>query len=63
MYSDEEYLNFIETIERCNATHERSIAKVYCIYSENSTMVMDIIEQTPDFSNNTERAARELEDR
>ena len=63
VYSDEEYLNFIETIERCNATYERSIAKAYCIYRANSTMLMDTVEQTPDFSNDTERAAWELEDR
>ena len=41
--SEEEYLDFLETIENCNATYGGGIATPICIWRRNPTLTMGLL--------------------
>ena len=62
-YSDEDYLNFIETVDSCNATYGPGINTAFCIYRRDGEMMMGLLESMPDVSNNPGTTTEESENR
>ena len=62
-YSDEDYLNFIETVDSCNATYGPGILTAACIYRRDGEMMMGLLESMPDVSNNQGTTTEESENK
>ena len=41
--SDEEYLDFLEDVENCNATYNAGVATAVCIWRKNPDMMMGLL--------------------
>lgn len=47
-YSDEEFADFLDVVDSCNATHGPGLATTLCVLRRDGDMVMGLLKAIPD---------------